>query len=126
MQGPVGMSVNRKRAHSYAFIVCTTIMAAIVLNSSLAAETSSSQPSLDQLLDDAMRMAPGGAPPRATPSLPWKRTCGYYIDKNSTKAQRECIIRSDDVVVHFRGSFDRPSLSIDQGARTGLPRGAYG
>src|SRR5690348_10229156 len=101
-------------------------MTALVSNGSLVAETSSSQPSLDQLLDDAMRMAPQGAPPPPTASLPWKRTCGYYIDKDSTKAQRECVIRGNDVVVHFRGSFDHPFLSINRGTTTSVPRGTYG
>src|SRR3954466_116172 len=117
------MSVDRSRVHSQAFILCMTTN---VLNGSLAAETSGSQPSLDQLLDDAMRLAPQGAPPQPTASLPWRKMCGYYIDKNSTKAQRECIIRSNDVIVHFKGSFGHPLLSIDQGTTTGVPQSTHG
>ena len=103
-----------------------TTMTATVSNGSLAAETSGNRPSLDQLLDDATRVAPQGAPRRSTASLPWNKICGYYIDKNNTKAQRECIIRGDDVVVHFRGSFGHPFLSIDQRRTTATPQVTYG
>ena len=38
-RGPSELSVNRRRAHSHAFIVRVTTMTAIVLNGPLAAES---------------------------------------------------------------------------------------
>lgn len=120
--GPARMAVSRAQAHSFVLSICAATITVFVSNESYAAEASGNQSSLDQLLDDAMRMATHGAPPQ----LPWKKTCGYYIDKSSIKAQRECVISGADVVVHFKGSLSRPILSIDQGTTTGVQQDLHG
>jgi hypothetical protein len=84
---------------------------------------------LDQLLDDAMRMAPSrprpegqpsgpsGRPP--TPAVRWTRACDV--------AGYDGVITGGDIVVYFLGAADKPdAISVDRGRTRGVVHGTYG